>query len=107
MDSYSTPGLVLFILLSGFISFVIAKSIQYLKGKGADINLGEFAFIFTISMVLTTIFIFLGFPLIGFLVSGGVGLYIVPFLSYLSPDLEVKVTLGIGDSNFMDGEGKS
>lgn len=38
MVSYSTTGIVLFIILSGFISFLIAKSIQYLKGKGDNIN---------------------------------------------------------------------
>lgn len=71
MDSYSTSGLVLFIILSGFISFVITKSIQYLKGQGCNICFSEFAFIFTISIALTTIFLFLGYPLLGFLVSGG------------------------------------
>lgn len=107
MVSYSTTTLVLFIILSGFISFVITKSIQYLKGEGDNINFAEFAFIFTCSMAFTTVFIFLGCPLLGFLVSGGVGSYITPyFLSYLYDEGEFKVPL-TGDKKEIGSSVKS
>jgi hypothetical protein len=58
IGSYSTTGVVLFSIFSGFISYVMAKSHQCLKGKPGNMYLAEFAIIFMSSMVLTTIFIF-------------------------------------------------
>lgn len=93
MGSYSTTGVILFSILSGFVSYVMAKSLQCLKGKDNNANFAEFAFIFTSSMVLTTIFIFLGYPLLSFLVSGGIGSYIIPYLVHLYEQGELKVPL--------------
>lgn len=93
MDSYSTTGVVLFSILSGLISYVMAKSIQYLRGKDNNVNFAEFAFIFTCSILLTTIFIFWGYPLLSFLICGGIGSYIIPYLAHLNEQGELKVPL--------------
>lgn len=37
-------------------------------------NIREFISLFTFSMACTTIFIFIGYPLLGFYLSGGLGL---------------------------------
>lgn len=68
---YYTIGVALFIIFSGLISYIVAKSIQYAKGKGPDMNLHEFFFIFTISITITTFFIFIGYPLLGYFLGGG------------------------------------
>jgi hypothetical protein len=57
----------------------MAKCYQCLKGKPVNMYLGEFAFIFTYSMVLTTIIIFWVYPFLNFLVCGGIGLVIIPY----------------------------
>lgn len=75
---------------------MVAKSIQDLKGRGADINLFEFAILFTVSVVFTTIVIFFWYTVLGFFVSGGVGSYIIPYFSYLYAEGKFKVPL-IGD----------
>lgn len=104
MGSYSTIGVVLFSIFSGLISYVIAKSRQCLKGKPGNMNFAEFAFIFTNSMVLTTIFIFFGYPLLGFLVSGGIGSYIIPYLVHLYEQGELKVPLTVDKGTYMNTE---
>lgn len=104
MGSYSTTGVVLFSIFSGLISYVMAKSHQCLKSEPSNMNFAEFAFIFTCSMVLTTTFIFLGYPLLGFLVSGGIGSYIIPYLVNLYEQEELKVPLTGDKGTYMNSE---
>nr|YP_010734757.1 hypothetical protein P8516_mgp24 [Diaporthe caulivora]WEH01730.1 hypothetical protein [Diaporthe caulivora] len=57
--SYET-SIVILIFISGFISYIVAKVHQYIKGKGNVVNFKEFIYIFTVSMVITIFFIILG-----------------------------------------------
>jgi len=51
-------SIVILIFISGFISYIVAKVHQYIKGKGNVVNFKEFIYIFTVSMVITIFFIF-------------------------------------------------
>lgn len=82
----------------------MAKSYQCLKGKASNVSFSEFAFIFTFNMVLTTILIFWGYPLLSFFVNGGINLYVIPYLSSLYEQPELKVLLTGNRENFLNSE---
>lgn len=104
IGSYSTSGVVLFSIFSGLISYIMVKSYQCLKGKASNVNFSEFAFIFTFNMVLTTILIFWGYPLLSFLVNGGINLYVIPYFSTLYEQAELKVLLTGNKETFLNSE---
>lgn len=67
-------SITIVILLSGFISYIVAKVNQNIKGGGDNININEFVYIFTLSMATTTFFILIGYPLFSLLFFSGVGI---------------------------------
>lgn len=66
--------------------------------------LAEFAIIFMSSMVLTTIFIFWVYPFLSFLVCGGIGLFIFPYLVHLYEEWGLKVPLTGDKITYMNTE---
>ena len=58
------------LVLSGFISYIIAKVIQEVKGLNKDPNLLEFFYIFSLSMSLTFFITIIGYPILGCIISG-------------------------------------
>lgn len=64
------------ILLSGLISYIVAKVNQNIKLNPKDINLMEFIYIFSIGMATTSFFIILGYPLLGLFITGEIGIVI-------------------------------
>lgn len=76
MYSFYIPA-ILFILLSGIISFVISKSLHCLYGQNTDLNLREFFIIITISMCFTTFFfLLLGHNILSYLLNLDVVYYV-------------------------------
>lgn len=94
------------ILLSGLISYIVAKVNQNLKANHKDINITEFLFIFSLGMATTSIFIILGCPLLALsfnsemvIESGKLYLYDVfnKFFSQFKPET---ISLGVvGESD--------
>lgn len=62
------PFLVI-IILSGFISYIIAKTQQCIKCKDKEMGWGEFFYIFCFNMALISFTTIIGYPLIGFMLS--------------------------------------
>lgn len=99
-------GIAVVIIISGFVSYIVAKVNQYVLGKGENLNLKEFCYIFTLNVVTTTFFIWLGFYLVGLLVSC-IGSIILDLL-YFYEELKLNVKFekaAIGDFLMADNQG--
>jgi len=66
-DSYLIAAVI--VIISGFVSYIVAKVNQYVLGKGDNINFKEFFYIFTLNVTITTFFFLLGLYLVGLFVS--------------------------------------
>lgn len=103
-DSYLIAAVI--IIISGFVSYIVAKVNQYVLGKGDNINFKEFFYIFTLNVTITTFFFLLGLYLVGLFVSC-VGSIILDLL-YFYDELKsiVKLEKGaIGYFFFADNQG--
>lgn len=96
-EFYDFYGLSVFILISAIISYIMAKLNQYVWNNDQEVNLKKFACIFTVSMVTTTFFLYLGFPLFYLLVNSGVVNLLFWCFSYLYQEDK----FGFGFNNYI------
>lgn len=99
--------IVYLIILSGLISYIVAKVNQNIKLNSKDINMMEFFYIFSIGMCTTSFFIILGYPLLGLFITGEIGIVIGIvkikwdniFNSLYSPFQPEAINIGVGNND--------
>lgn len=56
-------GTSLLVIISALVSFIVYKTNQYLRNKGGNINFKEFLYIFSFSVIISSLFILAGLAL--------------------------------------------
>lgn len=56
-------GTTMLVIVSALVSFIVYKTNQYLRNKGGNINFKEFLYIFSFSVIISSLFILAGLAL--------------------------------------------